>query len=229
MPRSRISVWSVNRRVKMSRTARDFSGTIGGFEVLYRDMSNPRVRTNWICRCIACGKILCVQSSHLRPDRRGCRSCTTTQHGMSHTSLHNIWMAMRQRCQNTKSQGYQWYGARGIHVCARWNIFTNFVEDMGIPQPGQSIERIHNDGDYEPSNCKWADRKEQSRNHRGNRVLEAFGQAMCIASWAEAYGLKPRILYHRLNRDKLTLEQALLKPVRRSPRKTNSNIVSIVF
>lgn len=81
-----------------------------------------------------------------------------------------IWKHMRSRCQNPKIKAYKDYGGRGIMVCERWNTFSNFLEDMGErPSKEFSLERINNDGNYEPSNCKWATATEQIRNRRKNK------------------------------------------------------------
>ena len=78
---------------------------------------------------------------------------------------------MRQRCLNPKHEKYRYYGGRGITVCERWKSFTNFMADMGEAPPGLTIERINNDGNYEPGNCKWATMKEQRNNQRPKRVV----------------------------------------------------------
>jgi hypothetical protein len=87
------------------------------------------------------------------------------KHGGRKTRLYRIWLAMRNRCNNTRSPDYLYYGGRGIRVCMRWNSFPNFAADMS-PDPGigWTLERKDNDRGYEPSNCIWATRQQQARN-----------------------------------------------------------------
>ena len=88
-------------------------------------------------------------------------------HGKSRTAEYRIWDKMKERCDYPKCHNYHLYGARGIKVCDRWESFENFLEDMGVrPSSKHSIERKDVNGDYEPSNCKWATTKEQTRNTR---------------------------------------------------------------
>ena len=107
---------------------------------------------------------------------------------------------MVYRCTNPSHKDYLSYGGRGISVCQRWLKFENFLEDMGARPKGFSLERINNNGNYCPSNCKWATRKEQQRNTRSNRILEHDGKRMCLAEWAEELGINHRTLRSRLQR-----------------------------
>lgn len=124
--------------------------------------------------------------------------------------IYQIWLNMRQRCQNSKNSHYAEYGGRGITVCERWEVFENFLSDMGEKPDGMTIDRRDNDGNYEPSNCRWATRKQQSRNHRRNRYITAFGETLLITDAAEKYGIKLQTLIGRLKQPELfTVEQAL--------------------
>lgn len=107
---------------------------------------------------------------------RGGRFCSTEcsgnpsknrRHGLCETPEYNSWTSMRERCNNTRRPAYQWYGAKGITYCERWEKFENFLADMGPrPSPSHSLDRIDTKGNYEPSNCRWATKLEQSQNRR---------------------------------------------------------------
>ena len=134
------------------------------------------------------------------------------------------WDAMKSRCINSRSANYVNYGARGISVCDRWLGsfgFLNFISDMGSrPSPRHSLDRINNDGNYEPSNCRWATTRQQARNKRTARIVEFNGESLPIVEWSERTGLKYDIIHNRISSG-WSPSDALTTPVngRRNSRK----------
>jgi hypothetical protein len=177
--------------------------------VIERGENDSEGRVRWICKCV-CGNTGLVLGKLLRNSHSrscGCLlkdwlSATYTTHGHSkgakgHTkrsSEYNIWADIKQRCRNKDDKGYPNYGGRGIKMCDEWyNSFELFLKDVGVrPSPEHSLDRINNDGDYEPSNCRWATRDVQSRNKRTNIWVEHNGQRMIITDWAIYFGISIR-------------------------------------
>ena len=152
-----------------------------------------------VCLC-TCGNITVVYVSNLgrgHTESCGClHSEKITQkfhrHGCSgKTDEYITWASMQGRCGNPNNQKYYRYGGRGIRVCDRWQEpngqgFINFLADMGHrPSKKHSIDRIDNDGHYEPSNCKWNTNSNQARNRRTSHLLTFNGKTQCLAAWAE--------------------------------------------
>ena len=128
---------------------------------------------------------------------------------------YRIWTNMRRRCLNPADSGWPKYGGRGIKVCARWMVFAAFFADMGArPDPKLTLERIDNNGNYEPGNCKWATRAEQAANKRPPRLklLTLDGVTLSKAAWAKRLGIKPATIYQRL-RYGWSVERTLTTPV----------------
>jgi hypothetical protein len=178
---------------------------------------------HWACTC-DCGGSATVPTGALRSGNT--RSCgclhvaTVTTHGHSRSSEYRIWLTMIQRCDNPRAAAYDRYGGRGIRVCERWlQSFENFLEDVG-PRPSleHSIDRIDNDGHYEPGNCRWATKLVQVRNQSRNRYLTFAGETLTISEWAQRYGLAPNVLGNRISGG-WPAEKALTTPVHHPAKK----------
>lgn len=124
------------------------------------------------------------------------------------------WVQMIQRCYNPRAGGYERYGGRGITVCDRWhNSYAAFLQDMGRkPGPSYSIERVNNDGNYEPSNCVWATKKQQGRNRSSNNLIRVGRKQKCITDWAADAGCYPSAIAGRLHRGWSPEEATSLPP-----------------
>jgi hypothetical protein len=136
------------------------------------------------------------------------------KHGLCGKPEYHIWAAMRQRCNNPRCRSYRLYGARGIKVCERWNNSVEaFIEDMGFrPSALHSLDRMNNDGDYEPSNCRWATQTEQSNNTRVTTLLTFKGETKTLHQWCEILKLPPKTIETRI-RIGLDAETALTRPI----------------
>ena len=154
----------------------------------------------WVCTC-NCGKITIAPGNQLLNGQRISCGCAKKTHGMSRTKAHIRWRNMIGRCSNKNHRMYKWYGERGIKVCERWLKFENFYADMGECPKGLTIERIDNDGNYEPANCTWATYKSQANNRRqrqGEIFLEFKGEKLTKSQWSRKLGLSYSTLAHRL-------------------------------
>lgn len=186
----------------------------------------------WFCRC-DCGNERTLRTSALTSGNTKSCGCWNTEvikqvdHGMTHSPEWNSWIAMKSRCLNPDILDYHNYGGRGISICQRWlDSFQNFYADMG-PSEGLTIERIDVNGNYEPSNCTWIPRGEQSRNKRTTRRITAFGEEKLFVDWARDLDLDPSLLHYHLEQGK-TMEQIIeeRKPIEKlcSCGKTYSTI-----
>lgn len=121
-------------------------------------------------------------------------------HGLSKSTEHIVWAGMKTRCNNPNDPEFSNYGGRGIRVCEAWaNDFTTFLRDVGArPSREHTLDRINNEGHYEPGNCRWATRREQAANRRGLRMLTHNDETLTLADWARRIGLSPTAIAQRL-------------------------------
>lgn len=209
----------------MGRKPIDLTGKrFGKLEVAERAGTDQKTR-NPIWRCICdCGKETYVTGDNLR--RGNTKSCgcmvgfqTGTENpnysgGHSSTQLYRVWVAIKTRCENKNHKHYIHYGGRGIRMCEEWannfEVFYAWAIASGYKQ-GLTIDRIDVNGNYEPSNCRWATVKQQLRNKRNNIRVEINGETRTLSEWAEISRLPRGIIYKRYhNGDR---GEALLRPL----------------
>lgn len=126
---------------------------------------------------------------------------------------YHSWSAMRVRCHNKNTAYYRRYGGRGITICERWNSFENFLSDMGPRPIGASLDRINNNGNYAPDNCRWSSSKVQNRNKSSNLLITHDGQTKSVSEWAEFLNVKRTTMFQRV-RYGWDIERMLFEPVK---------------
>lgn len=206
---------------------KDLTGlTFGRLFVLGFEGHNNRGQSLWRCVC-QCGIEKLVYGNILKNKKTlscGCLKSETssklnTIHGGYGTRLYRIWADMIQRCKNSKSRLWKYYGGRGITVYEDWGNFEpfrNWALANGY-QDDLTIDRIDVNGNYEPSNCRWANKKEQTRNRRISRVING----RTIAEWAELTGIDYYTFRMRLKKG-WTFEKAINTPVKKYTKKSKS-------
>lgn len=185
-------------------------------------------KTKWKCIC-DCGAVKEVRAYDLKAGNTlscGCyhkdifrgKPAYNRTHNMKETAEFNIWSMMKNRCTNPNCNRHQFYKDKGIKVCDRWlgpDGFIHFIEDMGMrPGPNYSIDRIDNEGDYCPENCRWATDKEQANNHSNNIIIEYNGRKQTLALWCDELGLPYGTIWMRFRRG-WSAKRAFEQPLRR--------------
>lgn len=192
------------RRNKIHWKFIDLSGQrFGRLVAILRDKS--RRGTFWSCIC-DCGNGCSVNANNLRRGKQNSCGCMKRElaaarhykHGMTKSREHESWMHAKQRCINPKNAAWNNYGGRGITMCESWtDSFEQFFRDMGQCPEGHTLDRIDNNGNYEPSNCRWASRATQNRNRRDTTMITHDGTTLSISDWADRTGLPHSMLRYR--------------------------------
>lgn len=173
------------------------------------------------CRC-DCGNISIVRLTHLRQGVSKSCGCLAkelstkraTKHGYSSNPLTKVWRDMNRRCFNPKHKRFKDWGGRGITVCEEWRNLETFIKwakESGY-KPGLLLDRIDNDSNYEPSNCRWITMKEQGNNRRNNKLITYRGKTMTQVQWAELINIDPVTLSCRLKRG-WSIERSIETPL----------------
>ena len=177
-----------------------------------RDQKGRRL---WSCICDCGGTAIRTTESLLQSKRTGLGTCGCRPHMVKHgeskgSREFQTWSSAKGRCYNPNNKKYPRYGGRGISMCERWrSSFPNFLQDMGRrPTPKHSLDRINLDGNYEPTNCRWATSHEQARNTSYNIFVEVDGNRLCLTDAANLKGIRPSKAIRRVRRG-WTPEQAI--------------------
>ena len=174
----------------------------------------------WTARC-ECGNEIVVRGYYAKSGHTTSCGChvkdmlkkANTIHGESQSEEHAIWRKMIQRCECKTDKSYGRYGGRGIKVHPRWKKFKNFLADMGRrPSKNHSIDRIDFNGDYEPSNCRWATQNVQSNNKRNNVYLSVGGLRLTAAQFSKVYNLPAARIISRKTLLNWSDRDAIFKP-----------------
>lgn len=183
----------------------------------------------WKCKC-DCGREVVVQSVNLRNGHTKSCGCfraewckeNCTKHGLEHTRLYGIWADMIYRCHNPENPNYKRYGARGISVCEEWRNDVKIFYDWAI-RNGYSddltIDRIDNNGNYCPENCRWATKVEQASNRRSNILITRNGETKTMKQWAISEGIPYQVVWQRIKKLGWDPERALTEKVENRGRK----------
>lgn len=203
--------------ITLSRNAKDITGQRFGRLVALGPVAIDKW-VKWLCQC-DCGNTAVVSGHDLRRAKTESRSCEKScgclsreifaqklrTHGMTGKRIYRIWRGVIGRCTNPNIHNYADYGGRGITIYVEWRksfeAFQEYVSKLPhYDEEDYTLDRIDNNGNYEPGNVRWATRSEQNRNKRDTRLLTFNGKTQCVASWATELGVNADILYRRLRR-----------------------------
>lgn len=178
----------------------------------------------WRCKC-DCGNEIVVQAGNLKNGHTKSCGCyrvefckqNFTKHGLEHTRLYGIWCDMKARCYDTAHKSHQRYGGRGITVCDEWKDDVQAFYSWAVANgycDGLTIDRVDNEGDYCPENCRWATVKDQANNRRTNINITYKGETKNMKQWAIDVGIPYSVVWQRMQKLGWSAERALTEPVK---------------
>lgn len=191
----------------------------GKLTVISSAPSNKRGQAMWVCQCECGNKIIALGNSLRNGHSKSC-GCTRNEkirklnlsHNMSNTRIYKIWQDLKARCYNPNNKEYKNYGARGITVCSLWkDSFENFYNWAMANGYNESltIDRINVNGNYEPSNCRWADSYLQANNRRNTHYVSYNGEVDSLENMCRKLNVNSKIIRYRMNYKKISFQQAV--------------------
>lgn len=204
-------------------TFKDLTGKRFGMLIAIERVGTRNTFSLWRCKC-DCGNETDVKSASLINGHTKSCGCFNSQlskerlttHGMRKTKIYGVWSAMKRRCANKNTKAYHNYGGRGITVCDEWQEFTSFYNWVKVSGYNDTltIDRIDNEKEYSPSNCRWVSRKVQANNTRVNVWYEYNGQKKTLSQWSDVCGISYGTLESRLHKCRWSFKKSLETPIR---------------
>jgi hypothetical protein len=207
----------------------DYIGKRYGYWLVkeYKGMDKHRHHT-YLCQC-DCGAEKVVALGNLKTGKSTNCGCVkianlkgndyNKKHGMSFSREYRSWESMLNRCEKPNDREYPMWGGRGIKVCERWHDFNNFYADMGKRPPNTTLDRIDNNGNYEPTNCRWANAKTQANNKRSNTLITYEGRTQTLQQWADEVGIGANTIHNRISNLGWSIEEAMTRKPSHASRK----------
>lgn len=195
----------------------DLKGKVFGYwTVIERVENHPTAKSaQWLCEC-ECGTRRVIRAWALKHEKTKSCGCHKNDYNKTHggkgTRLYECWRHMRYRCENPNNQAYENYGGRGISVCNEWHdfaVFKKWALANGYDD-SLTIDRIDVNGNYEPSNCRWAESKVQMNNRRNTKHYQYGGKSLTMSEWSQLTGIPRSTIYNRLRRG-MSFEESIKK------------------
>lgn len=208
--------------------SKDLSNQKFGKLLVVKKSYSKNNKVYWECLC-DCGKTTLVHTSNLRCKRVKSCGCfkieklidRSSTHKQRHTKLYEVWKTIKQRCYNKNNISYKNYGGRGITICDEWlkdySSFYNWSMQNGYKE-GLTIDQINNNGNYEPSNCRWTTRLIQCNNTRANRFITINNETKTLAEWCRFYKISYNLVKQREAKCKWDIIKAITTPNTRTPK-----------